>query len=362
MSEIKIHEVLASVHERRWSDDEIEALTPGQLKEFIIACYPARKVKDPELKVLYEAKKPSAADKTFASKVSRRSQAEREAHFKTEEAVQSQGGSQHYTMQEAKVTIGLQVLTRPNTPIPVSFQAKEERKHVQAIAPFCAQIMKLQERRWVLGDLTVWKKTLGESIDVTEVQTFGALLLELVNADSSWVTMADAAKSSVTGASMLVFVRDVLNRTSQFGYEMLHTMFVCNILRSFVKVKTSYYVRMLNVDNATAAVKSECYERNGRKLNETEKSVLRGRYPGLFYYKGGFLPEVVFPKSDGTLESAELNLRRLREFSMGEDTALMLLSGMKGYSGLCTRNGKKFQFILGATLAAWKRRRFLIYD
>jgi len=64
-------------------------------------------------------------------------------------------------------------------------------------------------------------------------------------------------------------------------------------------------------------------------------------------------PEVVFPRADGTLESAELNLRRLREFAMGDDTAAMLLSGMKGFSGLCTRNGKKFQFILGAALSCW---------
>lgn len=343
--------------ERVWTDEAISVLTAKQLHELGCANQGAVSFRDPTLKRMYEeyGKRLTAADKAAALRMETTSVPEKKAHLEGEEAVQAMSGRIIYSLTDVKIDLPNKQLVRENSPIPVPFVPVKQRPYVQAITPICAQVVEHKSGEWKAKSVASWGRAFGGIIEYSKLQTLGSYVADMLNCDEAWLAMAQTSRSSCTGIHFLTFVRDALNRATDLAYGMIHTMFLIDVLQIGLKVQGKFRYRLKDDGSGKLAIDKSFYEPNPLVLSKEEDATVKRKYPGLYYYKGGYIPQVNVPGTDGTLKKSELVLRRVREVTGGDDTAMWLLAMMKGYSGLTTEAAKRFHFTLSAVAECWRR-------
>jgi len=336
---------------RRWTDDAIAILNKTQLREFSLSNFPAVPLRDLELARMCKENPPTSADKIYARRIVKRSAAQKDAHVLPDEAIISMGGKQHFTDKVATIQLGAETLSRVNSPVPAPFDSKEtERPHMQAIVPLCSQLVTMKGGEWIATSLEGWQ-TVFKTLDVPELLGMSATLILILNQDPSWTVRSLTQRLAVTGVKQLMFVREALQKCEMFVYEYIHSWFVGRVLPVYMRRGKVFYP---NIDDDDKPVVSDTvYKQNKRKLTADEIEIIRGKMPMMNWYLGSFNPLLSFPPCKGDLQSAEESLRTMRVITGGDSTAAMMLSQMKGFSGLCSKNGRKIHFILGATLSCW---------
>lgn len=296
---------------------------------------------------------PTASDKTEMMRLVTSTNRYKDSHYKPEEAVISMGGSVFYTPKEIALTsVSGEVTVTPNAPVPSQFGVKAARKYVQFILPLCSQLVINKKGKWEIKIENAWSKVFSRSgLNISELHVIASLVLAVLEQDRVWMDMPSVSKLSTTGSAKLVFIKEALERIDDLAYIYLHTSIVVKFLRAVIPDGKKFVVRMSG-DEPAIPVKS--YE--SVKITPAQAKDFRKWTPQAYYYVGGFIPLVDVPVDDGTINSAYLSLQRLREFSGGDSSAVMLLAGMKDFSGLTTEAGKRLSFILAATLFCWSKK------
>ena len=341
--------------ERRYEDDYLRTLNAKQLKMLGEYCKGAVDHLDAVMRKVVDVKgSPTAADKTAIMRLKSGTSRFKDAHYKPEEAVISTGGMVQYTPTEIVLTTATgETLTTLNAPVPSQFGARSERKYVQYILPLCAQLVTLVNGKWQIKIESAWSKVFMRSgLDLAELHDVSALVLLILQKDRVWKDMPEIARLATTGAAKLTFIKEALERIDELDYIYLHTAIVVKFFAAVIKDGNRFVLRMRG---GSPAVPEKCYVK--ASIDPKNSKLFRAWTPSAYYYVGGFIPDYDIPVNNGDIGSAVTNLQRLREFSGGDKSAIMVLSGMRDFSGLTTESGQRLSFLLSASLYCWSLKK-----
>lgn len=349
-----VDSLLSKVQDANFTEEELLAMGAKNLK--LIAGYNGRATPLPDhIRKDIETRGWREANATLALKLLTSSAAKSKLHIRPDDHLRTNGGSIYYTPKEVKYqALNGDVQIRANSAIPANFGQAEARSNVQAVAAAIGQIVKNNQGEWQSAvSPIVWSKVFNEqALSVGGMAMVAKIGCTILAADTVWKLMSQIDKNAVTGNEMLAFVRSALDRCDPVAYDLINTALVVDGLGAFAK-RGSDWVRV--EVGGKPKIPETCYER--KRASFESKKALQDKYPGVFWYLGGYAPKVSLPPYDGELKSVILAGQRLREVQGPDDCVTSILTNMRDYSGLTDEYGKRIQFILAATIFAWSKRR-----
>jgi len=266
------------------------------------------------------------------------------------------GGQHHFTPAEVKYqALNGEVETRTNSAIPAPFGQPEHRDNVQAVAAVIGQIVKNEGGEWQSAIMpVVWTKVFSlQELSVGGLTMVAKNACKILMADKIWVLMSAIDKSATTGLEMLSFIRGALDRCDAVAYDLINTSLVVDGLGAFERRGKDW----INVEvGGKPKIPTTCYRRV-KNCGAQSRKLLSPKYPGVYWYLGGYTPRVALPPFDHDMKSVILALSRLREVQGPDSCVTSILCGMRDFSGLTDEAGKRCQFFLATTLTAWLQRR-----
>jgi hypothetical protein len=345
-----IRSLVFEVTEGKWTREEFMAMDRKVLRRY--ATYNGlSQTLTPEMAESIKSRGWTSADRTLAISVLQSSDGKTSAHVRPESFLNVQGGQMFYTpTQVTYVPLSGVKQVRANAAIPARFGEAEVYRNVQAVTALVSNLLKNDSGQWVSSiNLSSWLKVYGQSgVRVEGLTAVSKVAGEILSQDRVWTSLSTISRNSIQGPELLVFVRQALDRTTQLVYDVLNTMIVCDVFDAFRKVGNQW-IRVM--DGQKPVVPDSVFEK--RPPTPEAKEVLSSKYPGLYWYLGGYIPRISMPIATGDLKSARDAASRLREVQGGDTAPTALLAGMRDFSGLTDILGKKIQYFLAATLSAW---------
>jgi len=351
MSEQILTEFVQQETKRRWSDDELRALSAKHCRQ--VAQWNGKAVAiDEELRrKIDNGKQPTIMDKKMALQICAEPVEKKRSHVEIDEKVVTGGGRLMYTPDSIVITeLDNTQIEFANSPIPLRPDQKSNRASLPHVSLFVSQVIRQSGGVWYQqteGLASVFGK---DGINIQAAVVVASLACRIMENDSIWKIKDVTERNSVTGIRAITFVRDALSRAAAKTYDYLSTIIVVDVLRAVVKDGGGKWVVREDMQGIPA-VSKKCYK--ARATPPSYRSQFK-QYPAVFEYLGGFIPKVNVPAQDGTIGSAIASLQKLRTVVGGDDSTIFLMSSMRGMSGFSSEMGKRIQFLLSATLSAWK--------
>lgn len=343
---------------RHWSDEILRSLPLSELKEFSKWSGQAVKISEAlEEKIAKHGKKPTAADKTAALRIASEQSVTKVTHLDPEQYIATNGGTIFYTPEHMIVhkLDGTEIKV-VNSPIPLPMVGvTAQKQNVQHVAAMCSSVVRQKKALWESIGGNFSSILSRDQMDSSQLLMLSQLMVDVLEADPVWVTKTQVEKMAITEIRQLTFVMDVLNRLSDEAYHYITTFIVIVVLATFVNREGNWFRRMAQ-DRDGPAVADHMFSEI--KLSAAQSRVYKRRFkmfPGVFTYNGGYIPKIMTADQDGSLLNATSALAQLRAVTGGDKSAILILSGMKDMSGYSSEFGKRIQFTLSATLAAWYR-------
>lgn len=351
----KIKESVAEEGVRLWSDEVLRQMTKRHLQQISVYREHMTKVDDDLLARISAVGKPTIADKRAAMAIGRITMVDRAMAVQPEEAVITMGGSLMYSPEVTMVTkLNSEKEIWQNSPVPGS-TVVEGRENIASLTALCAQVVVQSGGEWK-ALAAPWTNVLGkDGLDCDQLFFFGRLIGQMCESTLMWKSMTTLERNAVTGPKQLMFVRQMLVSTDQAAYHYLNTFIVLEILGAYAKVSAGWAERV--GEDGVPLVPRSCYKEVKVTSEDRKKfdySVFKDKgYPKVFLYQGGYTPKVDVPVKDGTLAMALATTQKIRQVAGSDNSAMLSLASMRGYSGFMSEMGKRIHFLLSATLTAW---------
>lgn len=300
------------------------------------------------------AKPMNVAAAALATEVYSTNESRNVASVRPETHLNTNGGSfTYYPKTVEQVKLSGPVSIRQNAPIPARFEETERYSNLVAVSAF-SQTVKVKDGVWRSNvNIDSWNKVCGHQdceIDVPKLKAFSEQLVGLLSKDGVWLSMSQVARNAVTGGEAMCFVREALNRLEPDLYDWINTKIVCEVLRTFYRVRDKWAFT-LKSGKKERLISEKCYEK--KKPSDKLARTLAGKYPGCYWYKGGVAPSAQFPSIEGDLKSTLSNVAKATEILGSDSSTSAILAQMRGYSALTDDYGKRIQWILGTVLGLW---------
>jgi len=310
----------------------------------------------PALRSLIEKKPVLPGDTLRAHYILESSDYKSSVHIRPDNHINTHGGHQESSPAVIKYKdLTGKESTRDNLPIPLPFGVEVRYDNIQAVAAFCAQIVKNDVGTWHSAvNSASWEKVYATGVNPAGIQLVANLVCEMLTRDPYWGALTPQARNSVQGPEMLSFIAISLNRTSELDYYALNCNIVIHALTVMVQRETLRGTRWIALkgEDGKPLVPNSCWE--SIAPNDNTRPLLQD-FPAIFKYKGSLPLLVRFPTKTGTLKAAVTSLQLLREVQGGDNACSALLSAMRGYTGLTDEFGRRIQFLISSALACWSR-------
>jgi hypothetical protein len=355
MSQKLARELLSSNVIPNWTIAEFEVLDRRILSRIATANGKSTEGLPVEIQAKIQQKGLNDADKGLAVQVLHSGRAKNVCATRPETFMNTHGGTNFFKSTEVSYQgLNGKTVRRANAAIPIHFEEVEARENVQAVAAFCAQLVRNDAGVWKPNiNPIAWSKVFTESsVKIPGMMKVAGMAAQILNKDEAWKGMAQLSKNAITGIENLSFVRAVMDRVTTVSYDLLNTTIVCDALRVYDKDAQGYF--KAKQENGKPWVPAHAY-REVECSEETAEILAEGGFPACYWYFGNFACEVAFPPTEGTIKSALLASARMREVQGSDNSPCAILAGMRGYSGMNDEFGKRCQFMVSSTLAVWQR-------
>jgi len=342
--------------QRRWTDEQILALTPKLRSE--LASYaekdgkPVRRI-HPELQELIAERGFTPADGRAAMTLMQDKTINPMIQSNAE-WILSKGGNEIFTESESTLYMcnGDKVV-RPLTPIPTNPSVPDRYPNLDVLTAFLGTLVSHKDGVWSNAMEQAWVKTF-PTLGAAGVNALANFLSEILNTDDSWKSMPLTMKASMTGRNGAVFIRNVLNNLPREVYNYLNTKTVIEGMRALSKSDTGDWEYNMSEDGKFI-VPEKVYE---VRPHTKQDAAFSEEFPATFIYKGGWVPAARLPKVDPTSTASILAAKQKAvDVARGDSCIPSLIAKSQGFSGMTPEGAKILYFIISSTLECWRRGR-----
>lgn len=301
---------------------------------------------DVRLSKFFSSLPPTPNDRRLAVRLSAVKSSKGTSHLKPDEHMNTASGT---VLVSEKLVFQTDVGVRANTLVPTPVGHSDTYSSQQRMSIFFSQLIKVDKGNFTLRSEPSRIIFQSSKVDINQCMAVASNLCALMNKEAVWGSLDITQKNAVSGIRLIAHIHQVFQTMPLEGYHSYTSMVSFLCLGARVMRGGQWYEVEGAACKAVGPVSDSTYSAITRADFITNSLGI----PDLYDWNSGFAPQLTVP----VLAKASDMVKECSKVAAfgGSDSAVSLLSGMRGWGCFMTVMGKRNSFLVSAAASVCVR-------